>query len=180
LLAIKSIKVHGDASLIHEHPIFLTKGLKAKLVLTSPPYPGVHVLYHRWQVDGRKETRAPYWIANCEDGAGESYYTFGSRKEKGLNSYFATSLRTLQSVRKVIRADGTFVQLIAFSNPTTQLPRYLRNMNRAGFREIFLGSWEPQKRASRIWRLVPNRKWHATLQGQTASSREVVLIHKPV
>lgn len=28
-------------------------GRKPKLVVTSPPYPGVHVLYHRWQVDGR-------------------------------------------------------------------------------------------------------------------------------
>lgn len=172
--------IHGDASVIHEQPVFLTKGVKAKLVLTSPPYPGVHVLYHRWQVDGRKETRVPYWIANCEDGAGESYYTFGSRQAKGLNSYFATSLRSLQSIRKVIHSDGTFVQLIAFSNPTTQLPRYLRNMRRAGFREVFLGCREPLKRASRIWRLVPNRKWHATLKGPTTSSREVVLIHKPV
>jgi hypothetical protein len=32
------------------------------LVLTSPPYPGVHVLYHRWQVDGRKETPLPFMI----------------------------------------------------------------------------------------------------------------------
>ena len=32
---------------------------KPKLVITSPPYPGIHVLYHRWQVDGRKETPAP-------------------------------------------------------------------------------------------------------------------------
>jgi hypothetical protein len=172
--------IHGDASVIHEHSVFLTKGVKAKLVLTSPPYPGVHVLYHRWQVDGRKETRAPYWIANCEDGAGESYYTFGSRQAKGLNSYFATSLRSLQSIRKVIHSDGIFVQLIAFSNPKTHLPRYLRNMKRAGFREIFLGCRKPLRRASRIWRLVPNRKWHATLKGPTASSREVVLIHKPV
>src|SRR5439155_24820369 len=41
--------IHGDASLIHEHPLFLKAGFKVKLVLTSPPYPGVHVLYHRWQ-----------------------------------------------------------------------------------------------------------------------------------
>ena len=171
--------IHGDASLIHEHPLFLKAGFKVKLVLTSPPYPGVHVLYHRWQVDGRKETPAPYWIANCKDGAGESYYTFGDRKEEGLNCYFDRSLRTLQSIRKVMRPDATFVQLIAFNNPKTQLPRYLGNMNRAGFREIFLGCGEPQRHASRIWRSVPNRKWHATLKGKTASSREVVLIHKP-
>src|SRR5262249_9675855 len=35
---------------------FQLRGLRApRLVVTSPPYPGVHVLYHRWQVDGRKE-----------------------------------------------------------------------------------------------------------------------------
>ena len=41
-------------------------------VLTSPPYPGVHVLYHRWQVDGRKEAPGPFWIAGKLDGAGSS------------------------------------------------------------------------------------------------------------
>ena len=30
-----------------------------KLVVTSPPYPGVHVVYHRWQILGRKETPKP-------------------------------------------------------------------------------------------------------------------------
>jgi len=28
-----------------------------RLVITSPPYPGVHVLYHRWQVDAAKRHR---------------------------------------------------------------------------------------------------------------------------
>ncbi|MCP4667771.1 MAG: site-specific DNA-methyltransferase [Deltaproteobacteria bacterium] len=170
--------IHGDASLINQHPTFQNSKTKVKLVVTSPPYPGVHVLYHRWQVDGRKETPVPYWIARCYDGAGASYYTFGDRKEKGLNRYFETSLSTLQSIRKVMHLDGTFVQLIAFSDPASQLPRYLRNMERAGFQELFLGEGTLPTRASRIWRAVPNRKWHATLNGRTSSSREVVLIHK--
>ena len=59
-----------------------------KLVITSPPYPGVHVLYHRWQIHGRKETSAPYWIANCLDGHGGSHYTLGHREEIGLRKYF--------------------------------------------------------------------------------------------
>jgi hypothetical protein len=50
------------------------QGLQAmrapRLVVTSPPYPGVHVLYHRWQVDGRKEAPLPFMIANKLDGAG--------------------------------------------------------------------------------------------------------------
>ncbi len=29
-----------------------------RLIVTSPPYHGVHILYHRWQVDGRRETPA--------------------------------------------------------------------------------------------------------------------------
>jgi hypothetical protein len=52
--------------------------LPAKLVLTSPPYPGVHVVYHRWQILGRKETPAPFWLANQRDGAGESHYLLDS------------------------------------------------------------------------------------------------------
>jgi hypothetical protein len=52
---------------------------KPKLVVTSPPYPAVHILYHRWQVFGRKETPAPYWLTNMNDGETASYYTLGSR-----------------------------------------------------------------------------------------------------
>ena len=59
-----------------------------KLVVTSPPYPGVHVLYHRWQVDGRKEAPLPFMIANKLDGAGSSHYTMGDRKYPELNTYF--------------------------------------------------------------------------------------------
>jgi hypothetical protein len=44
-----------------------------KLVVTSPPYPGIHVLYHRWQVDGRKEAPLPFMIADKLDGAGSSW-----------------------------------------------------------------------------------------------------------
>jgi hypothetical protein len=51
-----------------------------KLVVTSPPYPGVHILYHRWQIDGGKEAPLPFMIANKLDGAGSSYYTMGDRK----------------------------------------------------------------------------------------------------
>lgn len=61
-----------------------------KLILTSPPYPGVHVLYHRWQVDGGKETGVPYWITNKSDGYGASFYTFGSRQARSLSATIST------------------------------------------------------------------------------------------
>ena len=69
-----------------------------KLVITSPPYPGVHVLYHRWQVDGRKEAPLPFMIANKLDGAGSSYYTMGDRKYPALKTYFNNVRATMSSV----------------------------------------------------------------------------------
>jgi DNA modification methylase len=164
--------IHDTAENLARHRPF-SATLKANLVVTSPPYPGVHVLYHRWQVDGRRETPAPYWIANCLDGQGAAYYNFGARKQEGHNDYFDASLKTLQAVRSVMHKGGVMVQMIAFSETGSQLRRYLQNMEMAGFSEL-----RPESgRASRIWRDVPGRNWHATLQGRTRSSREVVLVH---
>jgi len=75
------------------------------LVITSPPYPGVHVLYHRWQVMGRRETPAPFWIAGTFDGAGASFYTFGDRKQKDLHKYYDQAGRAFSSLARI--ANGT-------------------------------------------------------------------------
>jgi DNA modification methylase len=162
-----------DAALLDQAPVFTIGRQKASLVVTSPPYPGVHVLYHRWQVDGRRETPAPYWIAGCNDGRGASFYNFGDRSEAAADSYFRTSLTTLHAIRRVMRQGGHVVQLLAFNRPADQLPRYLDNMRSAGFAEVRIS-------ATRIWRQVPRRKWHATLIGKTHSSNEVVLVHRAV
>lgn len=146
---------------------------KVDLVVTSPPYPGVHVLYHRWQINGRRETPAPYWIAGCSDGQGAAHYNFGDRRGGGLEKYFRVSLETLTSIRRVLKPGGRIVQLVAFSEPEQHLPLYLRNMRNAGFEEMVFAGED----GGRIWREVPSRKWHATLKGGTASSREVVLVH---
>lgn len=164
--------LHGNAGAIDAAEVFNNR--KAALVVTSPPYPGVHVLYHRWQVDGRRETPAPYWIAGCSDGQGSSFYNFADRREEAADRYFAASLATLKSVRKVVRAGGHMVQMIAFNRPDSQLPRYLENMEAAGFSETSLEGLD------RIWRQVPGRKWHAHLKGKTSSSNEVVLVHRAV
>lgn len=172
--------IHGTAADLPNIKPFAV-GHKTNLVVTSPPYPGIHILYHRWQVDGRKETPAPYWIANCLDGKGSSFYNFADRKDDAQDDYFAESLRTLRSVRCVLRDGGLMVQMIAFSKPRTQLPRYLQNMNVAGFeevREVYDGGAVQQFR--RVWRAVPGRVWYANLKGPTTSAREVVLIHRAV
>jgi hypothetical protein len=165
------IVLHGDASDLDGTAAFDHE--KASLVVTSPPYPGVHVLYHRWQVDGRRETPAPYWIAGCNDGQGGSYYNFGDRRDAAIDRYFAASLKTLRAIRTVVRTGSYMIQLVAFNRPEEHLPRYLRNMEEAGFEEVSAGG-----NAERIWRQVPGRKWHARQMGKTNSSNEVALIHR--
>ncbi len=148
-----------------------------KLVVTSPPYPGVHVLYHRWQVDGRKETAAPFWIANKLDGAGLSYYTMGDRKNPKLRTYFENLLAATSSVARVCDMGTTFIQMVAFSDPSWQLRRYLEVMEEAGLEEVFLPTLAGD-RDGRLWRSVPNRRWYAYQRGETPGSQEVVLIHR--
>jgi hypothetical protein len=148
-----------------------------KLILTSPPYPGVHVLYHRWQVLGRRETPAPFWIAGASDGHGASFYTFGGRHETKLRQYYAVAQQAFSSVANLATQDTVVAQMVAFSDVSWQLPAYLKMMECAGFIE-----WKIPELANsedgRTWRRVPNRKWYADAIGKTPSSSEVVLFHK--
>ncbi len=148
-----------------------------KLVLTSPPYPGVHVLYHRWQVDGRKEAPLPFMIANKLDGAGSSYYTMGDRKYPKLRTYFESIKATMTSVAALADTHTVIVQMIAFSEPKWQLPRYLKTMEEAGLTETFLPALRCE-RDGRLWRSVPGRRWYSQQRGETPASQEVVLIHR--
>lgn len=147
-----------------------------RLVLTSPPYPGVHVLYHRWQVDGRKETPAPFWIANRLDGSGESYYTLGHRKNPGLKTYFENLEATLASTAALADGDTVFVQVVAFGSPDWQLPRYLEAAAAAGLSERLLPNLDTPD--GRLWRRVPGRRWYADQRGAIAAAHEVVLFFR--
>jgi len=152
-------------------------GQKPRLVVTSPPYPGVHVLYHRWQVDGRKETPAPFWIANRLDGDGAAYYTMGARNTFKLNSYFANLKESLQSVAALCDRETMIVQVVAFSEPEWQLPRYLSVADDVGMAECLLPD-STESPDGRLWRVVPNRRWYADQRGITNGSEEVVLFHR--
>jgi hypothetical protein len=148
-----------------------------RLVLTSPPYPGVHVLYHRWQVDGRKEAPLPFMIANKLDGAGSSYYTMGDRKYPELKTYFDNVRATMSSVAALTDKRTVIVQMVAFSEPSWQLPRYLETMEDAGLREVRLPTLR-RERDGRLWRTVPSRRWYSDQRGATPASQEVVLFHR--
>jgi hypothetical protein len=161
----------NDAERIDRDPRIRAAGL-ADLVVTSPPYPGIHILYHRWQVDGRKETDAPYWIAGCDDGCGAAFYNFADRRREAEDKYFRKADASFAAIRRVMKPGATLAQMVAFSEPERQLRRYLGVMDRAGFREV------RDDGAHRIWRDVPGRRWYANLKGELSSSREVVLVHE--
>ena len=171
--------INGNAAKLSEAEPFASGG-RADLVVTSPPYPKIHILYHRWQVDGRRETPAPYWISGTNDGQGASFYNFADRRDSAIDDYFAQSLVTLKGVRGIMRTGAFIVQMLAFSDPDVHLPRYLRNMELAGFAEVSGSAGAGGSADDRIWRDVPNRQWHATFRGRTNSSREVVLFHRAV
>jgi len=140
------------------------------LVVSSPPYPGVHVLYHRWQLQSRRETPAPYWIIGSQDGHGASYYTMGSRTPRGIGNYFRTIEHTFESVRPLLRRNARVCLLMAFRDPVLHLPLFLQALTRAGFQ---LGD-HPL-----LWRRVPNRKWYAARQSGQNAAREVLIILRP-
>lgn len=131
------------------------------------------MVYNRWQIAGRKETPAPYWIIGAPDGRGQSYYTMGSRTPFGLNNYFRSLVECYQAVRQVIHPDARVVQLVSFSDSDRQLPLFLEAMERAGYREdasLILDQ-------SRIWRSVPHRRWYNYLDPEPSPARELLLIH---
>lgn len=148
-----------------------------RLIVTSPPYPGVHVLYHRWQVQGRRETPAPFLIAGCMDGHGSAYYTMGDRKQNALAGYYERLASSMSALAEIAGPDTIMVQMVAFADPAWQLTEYLDCMSRSRWAEARLPGMAGLG-DGRLWRAVPNRKWHACLKGRTAGSKEVVLVHR--
>ena len=143
-----------------------------KLAFTSPPYPSVNVLYHRWQHRGRRETPAPYWIANVPDGYGQAYYTGGSRTRTGLTNYFAMITSAFSSVAELLAPGGYAVQLVGFSDADQQRPAYLECMRKAGLQECEIVG-------GRLDRRVVNRRGYAKLQGDAIdTATEYMLINR--
>jgi hypothetical protein len=173
----QSITVLRRSAIGIDEEQILTEMRAPRLVVTSPPYPGVHVLYHRWQVDGRKEAPLPFMIANKLDGAGLSYYTMGDRKNPGLKTYFDNIKGSMSSVAALADEDTVIVQMVAFSAPDWQLERYLLAMEEAGLTEMQLPILKSEG-DGRLWRSVPGRRWYSAQRGTTPGSQEVVLFHR--
>jgi hypothetical protein len=152
-----------------------------RLILTSPPYPGVYVLYHRWKVQGRRETPAPYWVANCRDGSGMAHYMFGERRDPTLSRYYERLLEGFTELASLSSARTRVVQMVGFKAPAADLPLYLNTMEQAGWVEEQFPELATAP-DGRLWRVVPGRRWWNTADAlkepRTNTSREVVFVHR--
>lgn len=175
-LTILDVGLPGLASAFAE-----VTGDHPRAVVTSPPYPGVYVNYHRWKLRGRREIPAPYWIADRRDGNGLAYYTMGARAEPTLNTYFGRLQQAYADLVSTFDAETTLVQLVGFSDVDRQLPRYLEAMNTIGLEEFTIADLATGT-DGRLWRSVPNRRWWTEARSKQGiaehTSREVVLFHR--
>jgi hypothetical protein len=155
--------------------------ISPRLVLTSPPYPGVYVNYHRWKMLGRREIRAPYWITNNLDGRGLSHYTMAARADRSLATYFERLTAGFRDVARLLDSESVVVQMVGFNDRKVQLARYLAAMESAGLVEVSEDSLATDK-DGRLWRAVPGRRWWSAASARRDVARhtavEVVLFHR--
>lgn len=116
-------------------------------------------------------------IANKLDGAGARHYTMGDRRYPELRTYFENIKATMSSVAALADKRTVIVQMVAFSEPRWQLPRYLEIMEDVGLTELFLPALHNES-DGRLRRTVPSRRWYSQQRGETPGSQEVVLIHQ--
>jgi DNA modification methylase len=152
-----------------------------RLILTSPPYPGVYVNYHRWKLRGRLETSFPYFLAGQEDGNGLAYYTMSARADRTQQTYFRKLEEAFSDVARVCDQQTQLVQVVGFNNVDAQLEQYLLAMESAGFSEVRYTALATAE-DGRLWRDVPGRRWWAHVGDRadvaTHTAREVILIHR--
>ncbi len=153
--------------------------IAADLLLFSPPYPGVHVLYQKWQVLGRRETPLPNVLAGVTGTTSENYYTMGDRDAETATEQYMDNYRDVAiELKKMLKPEGVMVQMIGFSKPLEQLPLLLKVLRQCGFAEVRYKSLANGS-DGRLWRGVPSLKWYSAVRpSATHSSKELVLIHK--
>jgi hypothetical protein len=176
----RSLVLHQGLPGVANHPA-LARHPRPRLILTSPPYPGVYVNYHRWKLRGRLETPLPYFIAGRDDGHGLAYYTMAARSDRTQGSYFRQLESAFTDVAKLCDSRTWLVQVVGFNDVEDHLHRYLSTMNRAGFNEVTFSQLATSE-DGRLWRDVPGRRWWARAGDRSEvvrhTSREVVLIHQ--
>jgi DNA modification methylase len=151
----------------------LKKG-KIKLILTSPPYPGINISYNRWQLHGRRDTKLPYWIMNAKAPVlTKLNYKHGKKRE--LNDYYQNMTKVFINLRPYCSKTCLIIKLLSFRNKIKEFRMYREAMNKAGLEEIKI----LKKGDGRLWRTVPKRRWQVRYsKKKLKSNKEVLLVYK--
>jgi DNA modification methylase len=151
----------------------LKKG-KIKLILTSPPYPGINISYNRWQLHGRRDTKLPYWIMNTKAPVFTKLnYKHGKKRE--LNDYYQNMTKVFRNLRPYCSSNCLIVKLLSFRNKIKEFRMYREAMDKAGLEEIKI----LKKGDGRLWRTVPKRRWQVRYsKKKLKSNKEVLLVYK--
>lgn len=140
--------------------------------VTSPPYPGVHMLYAKWQLRGRKESHLPAYIVGA-DAWPESHLTMGNRVT-GVDEYFEKLKIVAESLNAVTVNGGLSIQLVGFSDSSSQLPKYVEIFEKSGLKRIMPKGFDTASLA----RDVPSRKWQAASRGELDTKKEHLLVFR--
>ena len=155
-------------------PALITAKSEIALILTSPPYPGTHILYHRWQVYARWETDLPYHLLGIDNRNYESHYTLGHRNEPGNANYFLKLGKIFSQLSSLISPSTVVAQVVAFSRPEKHIVQFREMMAVAGYKELRKYD-EPN---FIVKRSIPHRRWYAQIAPKQESSMEFLFLHK--
>ena len=94
-----------------------------------------------------------------------------------MQNYFRILEEAYRSVRAIIHPEALVVQLVAFSDVSSQLPAFLEAMERAGYIEAPIRVTD----RTRLWRRVPRRKWYnyIRIDSPRSAAEELLLFHRP-
>jgi len=151
----------------------LKKG-KVKLILTSPPYPGIHISYNKWQLHGRRDTKLPYWIMNSRPPV-LTKFTYRGEKSRRLVDYYRYMTKVYLKLKPYCAYNCYIVKLLSFRNKAKEFRLYREAMQNAGLEEIKI----LKNGDGRLWRIVPKRRWQvAYSKRKLKSNKEVLLLYR--
>jgi len=151
----------------------LKKG-KVKLILTSPPYPGIHISYNKWQLHGRRDTKLPYWIMNSRPPV-LTKFSYRGEWSRNLVDYYRYMTKVYLKLKPYCSHNCYIVKLLSFRNKNREFRLYREAMENAGLEEIKI----LKKGDGRLWRSVPKRRWQVRYsKKKLKSNKEVLLIYR--
>jgi len=150
------------------------KKRKVKLILTSPPYPGIHISYNKWQLHGRRDTKLPYWIMNSRPPV-LTKFTYRGEKSRGLVDYYRYMTKVYLKLKPYCAHNCYIVKLLSFRKKAKEFRLYREAMANAGLEEIKI----LKNGDGRLWRTVPKRRWQVRYsKKKLKSNKEVLLLYR--